>query len=641
MKSAISERQLYEVLLRVWGYTSFRRTQLPTIMSICEGRDTLALMPTGAGKSLIYQVPTLAREEGLCVIITPLISLMKDQVDKLRRLHISAVAIHSGMTPRQIDIALDNCIYGDTRFLYVSPERISTEIFRARFERMNPTLIAIDEAHCISQWGYDFRPSYLRIASLRKLAPDVPILALTASATDRVAEDIMQRLEFKNGNVIRSSFSRPNISFSVRRVENKNEQMLRIINNVAGSGIVYVRTREGAQQIAEILREQGISAAYYHGGLEPAERSLRQDEWISGKCRVMVATNAFGMGIDKPDVRFVIHYSVCDSLEHYYQEAGRAGRDEKKAYAVLLVSPDDKTKAKRMFASEFPSLEFIKKVYEAVANYLQVAVGDGEGISYDFNIYEFCKRNRMFVGTALNAIDILRMNGYLTLTDEAEHPSRIMFTISRDELYKLRVERGDLDHFIRTLLRMYDGVFSEFRSVSEAALATATGYTIDRIRELFRTLWQLRVIRYIPGRCTPLMIYGSGGRLPQENLYISPESYKIRKDMAAERYRKMFEYAESDEMCRSRFIQNYFGEEDAEDCGVCDICLARKKQSKQRPDIEVRVMELAEQGSTIRDVVRSVESDPDVIAQIIDKLQAEGKISVDSMGRLGIINRNE
>jgi ATP-dependent DNA helicase RecQ len=277
----------------------------------------------------------------------------------------------------------------------------------------------------------------------------------------------------------------------------------------------------------------------------------------------------------------VIHYSVCDSLEHYYQEAGRAGRDEKKAYAVLLVSPDDKTKAKRMFASEFPSLEFIKKVYEAVANYLQVAVGDGEGISYDFNIYEFCKRNRMFVGTALNAIDILRMNGYLTLTDEAEHPSRIMFTISRDELYKLRVERGDLDHFIRTLLRMYDGVFSEFRSVSESALATATGYTIDRIRELFRTLWQLRVIRYIPGRCTPLMIYGSGGRLPQENLYISPESYKIRKDMAAERYRKMFEYAESDEMCRSRFIQNYFGEEDAEDCGVCDICLARKKQSKQ------------------------------------------------------------
>ncbi len=639
--NSVSERQLYEVLLRVWGYTSFRRTQLPTIMSVCEGRDTLALMPTGAGKSLIYQVPTLAREDGLCIIVTPLISLMKDQVDKLRRKHISAVAIHSGMTPRQIDIALDNCVYGDTRFLYVSPERISTEIFKARFERMKPTLIAVDEAHCISQWGYDFRPSYLRIATLRKLAPDVPILALTASATDRVAEDIMKRLEFKNGCIIRSSFSRPNISFSVRRVENKNEQMLRVINNVPGTGIVYVRTREGAEQIAEILREQGISASYYHGGLENAERALRQDDWTSGRCRVMVATNAFGMGIDKPDVRFVIHYSICDSLEHYYQEAGRAGRDEKKAYAVLLVSPDDKSKAKRMFSSEFPSLEFIKRVYEAIANYLQVAVGDGEGISYDFNIYEFCKRNRMFVGTAMNAIDILRMNGYLTLTDESEHPSRIMFTISRDELYKLRVERGDLDHFIRTLLRMYDGVFTEFRSVSESALATATGYSIDRVRELFRTLWQLRVIRYIPGRCTPLMIYGEGGRLPQENLYISPETYKLRKDMAAERYRRMFEYAEGDEMCRSRFIQNYFGEEDAEDCGVCDVCLARKKSRKNNPDIEAAIMELAETGASIREVVRHIESDPDIIATQIDKMQSEGKISVDSTGHLGIVRINE
>lgn len=632
----ISERELYEVLLRVWGYTSFRRTQLETIVSICEGNDTLALMPTGAGKSLIYQVPTLATDKGFCLVITPLISLMKDQVDKLRRKGISAVAIHSGMTPRQIDIALDNCVYGDTRFLYVSPERIATEVFRARFERMHPTLIAVDEAHCISQWGYDFRPSYLRIAELRKQCPNIPILALTASATDAVADDIMQKLEFRKGHIIRSSFSRPNISFSVRKVENKNAQMLRVIQNVQGSGIVYARTREATQQLAELLREHGISASYYHGGLEPTERAIRQDEWVSGKCRIMVATNAFGMGIDKADVRFVIHYSICDSLEHYYQEAGRAGRDEKKAYAVLLVGPDDHAKAKRMFSFEFPSLEIIKKVYEAIANYLQVAIGDGAGISYDFNVYEFCKKNKMFVGTVLNAIDILRMNNYLTLTDESEHPSRIMFTISRDELYKLRVERTDLDHFIRTILRMYDGVFTEFRAVSESAIATASGYTIDKVRNLFRTLWQLRVIRYIPSRCTPLMIYADCGRLPQENLYISPESYTLRKEMAAERYRRMFEYADNTEVCRSRMIQNYFGETDAEDCGVCDICLARKKRERNKPELEEQILRLATDEGTIRQAVEQLEYDPDVIARTIDKLQNEGKISVGEMGQLRI-----
>lgn len=632
----LTERQLYEVLLRVWGYTSFRRTQLETIMSICKGQDTLALMPTGAGKSLIYQVPTLAIEKGFCIVITPLISLMKDQVDKLRRKGISAVAIHSGLTPRQIDIALDNCVYGDTRFLYIAPERLAAEVFRARFERMRPTLIAVDEAHCISQWGYDFRPSYLRIAEIRKLVPNVPILALTASATDSVAQDIMQKLEFRNGDIIRSSFSRPNISFSVRKVENKNQQMLRVINNVPGSGIVYARTREATQQLAELLREHGISASYYHGGMEPTERAIRQDEWISGKCRVMVATNAFGMGIDKADVRFVIHYSICDSLEHYYQEAGRAGRDEQKAYAVLLVGPDDYAKAKRMFSFEFPSLEIIKKVYEAIANYLQVAIGDGAGISFDFNVYEFCKRNKMFVGTVLNAIDILRMNNYLTLTDESEHPSRIMFTISRDELYKLRVERTDLDHFIRTILRMYDGVFSEFRAVSEPAIATASGYTIDKVRDLFRTLWQLRVIRYIPGRCTPLMIYADCGRLPQENLYISPESYALRKKMAAERYSKMFEYADNTEVCRSRMIQNYFGEQDATDCGVCDVCLARKKNKRNNPALEQELLKIASEEGSIRQAMQQLEYEPDMIVKCIDKMQSEGKILVNSMGQLRI-----
>lgn len=635
----ITEQRLYEVLLKTWGYTSFRESQLDVIRKVCDGVDVLALMPTGAGKSLLYQVPTLATDKGFCVVVTPLISLMKDQVDKLRSRGVSAVAVHSGLTPRQIDIALDNCVYGDVRFLYVSPERLGTEIFRARFQRMHPTLIAVDEAHCISQWGYDFRPSYLRIADLRTLTPDVPVLALTASATDDVAADVMTRLKFRKGSVLlRSSFARPNISYAVRKVEDKNEQLLRVINNVKGTGIVYVRTREGTEQIADFLKERGISASYYHGGLANAERTMRQEEWTSGKCRVMVATNAFGMGIDKADVRFVVHYSACDSLENYYQESGRAGRDGRKAYAVLLVGPDDRSRALRMFAAEFPSLETIYKCYDDLGQYLQVAIGDGAGISYDFNIYDFAKLKKMYTGTAAKAIQILQMNGYLTLTDEAEHPTRIMFCVSRDDLYRLRVEREDLDYFLKTLLRMYDGVFTEFRAISEQALATATGYTLQKIRDMLRILWQMRVIRYIPSRCTPLIVYADTGRLPVENLYIAPETYAIRKKMASERYAEMFRYADNESECRSVIIQRYFGDKEPKECGVCDVCLARKKSSRGTVQIEQRLKELAASGElSVKDMVAKLEYDPDLIVKAIDKLQAKGEISVDSLGIVKII----
>ena len=469
---SIGNDKLLEVLQRYWGYDSFRPVQEEIIRSVCQGRDTLALMPTGGGKSLTYQVPTMLRE-GLCIVVTPLIALMKDQVDRLRRLGINAAAIHSGLSMRQIDIVLDNCVYGDVKFLYVAPERLVTEAFRLRVERMRVSLLAVDEAHCISQWGYDFRPSYLRIAELRERLPEVPVLALTASATPAVARDIMRQLRFAEPHVLRSSFARPNLSYAVRHDEDKNEQLLRVVRNVAGSGIVYVRTRDGCEQLTEFLRDAGVAATCYHGGLANAERSIRQEEWLAGRTRIMVAPNAFGMGIDKADVRFVVHYSMPDSLESYYQEAGRAGRDGKRAYAVLLVAPDDAERVQRRFDLQFPPLDEIRDIYEKVCSYLQIGIGDGEQASFVFNIHDFCAKFRLFGGKVASALKLLQQNGYLTLTDEMRNPARILFCISRDDLYKLRVVRNDLDHFIRTVLRLYDGVFTDFRPIDEQEIAAA------------------------------------------------------------------------------------------------------------------------------------------------------------------------
>ena len=408
------------------------------------------LMPTGGGKSIIYQVPTLA-STGVCIVITPLIALMKDQVDRLRKHRILAEAIHAGRSHREIDRILDNCIYGDVKFLYISPERIDSEMFRVRCARMDVALIAVDEAHCISQWGYDFRPSYLQIARLRDLCPNTPILALTASATPKVAEDIMYRLRFDKPNIKRMSFARSNLSYVVRHTEDKREHLLRIVNNVSGSGIVYVRTREKSETIAQFLQQNGITADFYHGGLGFLSRNLKQEQWINGQNRIMVATNAFGMGIDKADVRFVIHYDICDSLEAYYQEAGRAGRDGMRSYALLLVSSDDGERIVRRFEQEFPPLEKIKDIYERVCSYLQVGIGDGAQASFLFNIHDFCAREHLYSGTVVSALKLLQQNGYMTLTDAQENPARIMFCVSRDDLYKLRVQRDELDHFIRTL----------------------------------------------------------------------------------------------------------------------------------------------------------------------------------------------
>ena len=626
--------QLKATLHKYWGYSEFRLGQEAIIHSVMEGRDTLALMPTGGGKSLTYQVPTLARE-GLCIVITPLIALMKDQVDRLKRMGVNAVAIHSGLSYTQIDIALDNCVYGDVKFLYVAPERLATEAFRLRVQRMNVSLLAVDEAHCISQWGYDFRPSYLRIAEIRKMLPDTPILALTASATKMVAEDIMARLGFTEQNIIRSSFARPNLSYAVRHTDDKTEQLLRVIHNVQGAGIVYMRSREGCEQLATELQKQGISASFYHAGLPHAERSIRQEEWTEGKVRIMVATNAFGMGIDKADVRFVVHYTMCDSLESYYQEAGRAGRDGKRSYALLLVSSDDDSKIVKRFDAEFPPLEDIKSIYEKICDFIQVAVGDGYQASFLFNIHDFCRREHLYIGKVRAALKLLEQNGYMTLTEEMENPARILFCVSRDELYRIRVGRNELDHIIRTILRLYDGIFTEFRSINEQVIASSSGYTIEKVKELLKRMWQMRIIRYIPSNSSPILFMNEE-RLPTKDLYISPDTYLHRKNLMAERFENMRLYASSESECRSVILQRYFGDDQAEACGSCDVCLAnRRRQRNDAEQIAKSIMELLQgEPMDVRELCRHIKVDPERVASVVDKLKEDGKISALISGKL-------
>lgn len=632
MEQAVAK--IHEVLHRYWGFTEFRSVQEQIICSVLDGRDTLALMPTGGGKSLTYQVPTLARA-GLCIVVTPLIALMKDQVDRLRARQIPAVAIHSGLSPRQIDIALDNCVYGDMKFLYVAPERLATEAFRLRVVKMNVTLLAVDEAHCISQWGYDFRPAYLRIAELREKLPGVPVLALTASATKLVADDVMRHLKFAEPRLLRSSFARDNLSYSVRHTDDKNGQLLRLVGNVPGSGIVYVRTREGTQQIADMLREAGVTAAAYHGGLGHAERSMRQEEWLSGKVRVMVATNAFGMGIDKADVRFVVHNAMCDSLESYYQEAGRAGRDGQRAYALLLVASDDGERIVRRFEQEFPPLEKVKDIYESLCSYLQVGIGDGAQASFLFNIYDFCSREHLYAGMVLSALKLLQQNGYMTLTDAQENPARVMFCVSRDDLYKLRVKRDELDHFIRTLLRLYNGIFTEFRAIDECELATWSGYTIERVKELLKRLWQLRVIRYIPSNRSPILFLDEE-RLPRADLYISPETYKRRQELIRERFEQMLCYAGNETRCRSMVMEAYFGGDDAKACGVCDVCLAQKRAGKESSDglREVLLERLGEGPADPQSLLEGLHCSMEHAAGILRGLHDQGVVRTSVDGRI-------
>ena len=635
------EARYQAILKRYWGYDSFRPLQLDAIKSIASGQDTLVLMPTGGGKSIIYQVPTLA-STGVCIVITPLIALMKDQVDRLRKHRILAEAIHAGRSHREIDRILDNCIYGDVKFLYISPERIDSEMFRMRCARMDVALIAVDEAHCISQWGYDFRPSYLQIARLRDLCPNTPILALTASATPKVAEDIMYRLRFDKPNIKRMSFARCNLSYVVRHTEDKREHLLRIVNNVSGSGIVYVRTREKSETITQFLQQNGITADFYHGGLGFLSRNLKQEQWINGQNRIMVATNAFGMGIDKADVRFVIHYDICDSLEAYYQEAGRAGRDGKPAYAVLLVSDDDPSRAGQRLRLEFPPLDTIRAVYEKLFNYLQVAIGEGKNRSFSFNIHDFASRMKLYPPTAVNALKILQQNGYLILTDETDNPPRIRFIVQRDDLYRMRVIRRELDHIITVLLRQYSGLFSDFIPIDEQEIAHLSGYQIEHVRELFKQLWQLHIIRYIPGNRSPILML-TEERLPEENVRIAPESYKLREEIAREHVDAIFRYANNQDECRSLVIQRYFGEQSTTPCGRCDLCLERRKHRTAAPEttnrnrIRTLLLErLKEADLGVKQLAENIPFPIDTILAEVSALIEEDKIIEDLNGKLRI-----
>lgn len=573
-----------KILKQYWGYDNFRGIQEDIIRSIGEGRDTLGLMPTGGGKSITFQVPALA-QEGLCLVITPLIALMKDQVRNLRERGIKATAIYSGMTREEIVIALENCIFGNYKFLYVSPERLDTEIFQIKLRSMHVSLITVDESHCISQWGYDFRPAYLKIADIRQLLPGVPVIALTATATPEVVSDIQQRLQFRQENVFRMSFERKNLAYVVRHTEDKESELLHILQRVDGSGIVYTRNRKKTKEISLFLNRNHITATFYHAGLNDETKDSRQKAWLKGEFRVMVATNAFGMGIDKPDVRVVIHADVPDSPEAYFQEAGRAGRDGMKAYAVLLFCARDKITLKQRVSDTFPEKSYIRKIYEDINFYYQMAMGDGRGCTFAFNIDEFCRNFKHFPVQTDSALKILTRAGYLEYTDEQDNASRIMFTITKEELYRIREQSEDTEKLIRILLRSYTGLFTDYAYISEDNLSTRSGLSKQQIYETLLSLSRQHILHYIPAKKTPYIIY-TRERQETERVYLSKEVYEDRKESYVQRINAMIEYAESENRCRSRMLLRYFGEKNEHNCGQCDVCLQQHQSGLKSGEFE-------------------------------------------------------
>ncbi|WP_300795884.1 ATP-dependent DNA helicase RecQ [uncultured Bacteroides sp.] len=561
-----------KILKDYWGYDNFRGIQEDIIQSIGSGRDTLGLMPTGGGKSITFQVPAMAKD-GLCIVITPLIALMKDQVRNLRDRGIKAIAIYSGMTREEIIIALENCIFGNYKFLYISPERLDTEIFRIKLRSMKVSMITVDESHCISQWGYDFRPAYLKISEIRNLLPDVPVLALTATATPEVVKDIQQRLAFKEENVFRMSFERKNLAYIVRRTESKQEELLHILKHVEGSAIVYAHNRKRTKEYAQLLNEKGITATFYHAGLSNDTKDQRQKSWVKGETRVMVATNAFGMGIDKPDVRLVVHVDTPDSPEAYFQEAGRGGRDGKKAYAVLLYSKSDKTTLKKRIADTFPEKDYIRTVYEHLNYYYQMAMGDGLGCTREFNIDEFCRNFKHFPIQVDSALKILTRAGYLEYTDEQDNNSRLMFTLTKEELYRIHETSPETEKLINIILRSYTGVFTEYAYINEETLSLRSGMTRQQVYDTLISLTRRRILHYIPGKKTPYIIY-TRERQEADRLVFTKEVYEDRKESFIHRIEAMTEYAETDDKCRSRMLLLYFGEKNEHNCGQCDVCLS-------------------------------------------------------------------
>lgn len=625
-----------KILTKYWGYTSFRPQQEEILKSVAEGNDTLGLMPTGGGKSLTFQIPGV-EADGLCIVITPLIALMKDQVDRLTGMEIRAMSIHSGMSKEEIDIAFDNCIYGDYKFLYISPERTRSEMFRNRLLRMNVSLLAVDEAHCISQWGYDFRPSYLHIAEIRKLiGEDIPILALTATATGKVVEDIMNKLKFRKRLVLKAGFDRKNLVYVVRKVEDKGKYLLSTFEKVRGSGIIYVRSRKKTKEIAEFLVENGIRSDFYHAGLSRELRDRKQNAWKSGDTRIIVSTNAFGMGIDKADVRFVIHWDIPDSMESYFQESGRAGRDGKKAWGVQLYYDSDIKAAKDRVKKKFPPIERIKEIYELLCNYLQIPVGSGKNIVYEFNLGKFISKYRLSVSEAYNSLKFLERESYIELTEELNNPSRIFFTVSRDDLYKFQVANASIDGFIKLLLRSYTGMFSEFVPVNEEFLSKKSGLSGDDIYKILSQLSSQKIIRYIPGKRTALVIF-TEERLERKSLHITPDNYINVKEKYIDRLDSMLDYISSTTRCRATILLDYF-EQESTRCGQCDVCLSRNELdlSKYEFDIILDMIKglLETEHLTAEELVERVDANEDKSVKIIRWLLDHDKILSDSDKKL-------
>lgn len=561
-----------QILYKYWGFAEFRPLQKEIISSVSQGRDTLGLMPTGGGKSITFQIFSLSRK-GICVVITPLIALMKDQVQNLNSRGIKALKIHSGMSGHEIKFTLDSAVWGDYKFLYISPERINSDYFREKLMKMDVNLIVVDEAHCISQWGYDFRPSYMNIVSLRELLPGITFLALTATATPRVVKDIQEKLRFKTNNVLSVSFQRENLSYLVRQKEDKLGYLFETLKKVKSSGVIYVRSRKATREIASELRKQGISADFYHAGLSTSVRNMKQDEWLAGKTAVIIATNAFGMGIDKPDVRFVVHVDPPDSLEAYFQEAGRAGRDGKKAVASLLFGNADKIRLKKYVTVAFPGIESIKRVYEALCNHLQIAVGFGKGQIFGFNLRQFSHTFKFQVAMVYSSLKILQRDGYLEFTEEVDNPSRVYFLVSRDDLYKFQVANATFDDFIKLLLRSYTGLFTGYVIIDEEMLARRAGIAQDVVYSFLKHLRKAGVIDYVPRKQTPYIFF-SKERISQDRLKISKENYDLRKKDFLTRVEAVIHYATTTTRCRSQMLLEYFGETDSPACGTCDVCQA-------------------------------------------------------------------
>ncbi|MDR1793397.1 MAG: RecQ family ATP-dependent DNA helicase [Bacteroidales bacterium] len=625
-------QDIHAILKQYWGFDAFRPAQEDIIGSVLAGKDTLALLPTGGGKSLCFQVPALAIK-GVCVVITPLIALMKDQVENLQVRKIPAAAIYSGLHQREIELVLNDCIFGKIKFLYLSPERLKTALLRNSISRIDVSLLAVDEAHCVSQWGYDFRPPYLEIAQFRELLPpSVPVLALTATATPKVVEDIQKQLNFKEKNVIQRTFYRPNLTYYVFKTEDKKKRLLLILNRLEGSAIIYVRNRRTTKEIAEFLQKNGIWADFYHAGLDMKTRADKQNRWKSGKCRVIVATNAFGMGIDKPDVRTVIHIDIPDTLEAYFQEAGRAGRDGKSSQAILLYQSEDQTALVRNFENAYPPLDTIKNIYQSMCNFFGIAEGSGEGYCFDFDMRKFAMNYNLKPLVIYNSLKFLSKAGFIEFSETIANCSKVFIPISREELYRFQLKNEKFDGFIKLLLRSYSGLLTVFTNIDEKTLAQRDGTNIETIIGALKQLNKMEVLIYQPYTGNPTVTF-LHDRISSKHMMFSQAVYQTRKDIAKEQLEAVLEYVSSQNKCRSRLLLQYFGEEDSLDCQKCDVCRKEKRETvtpQEEEQISQKIIELLSiRQRTLSEIIKLFALPEQKILFVIRKLLDNQKITID------------